>query len=112
MADISIDLERLEALQRTMHTVRREFDEAEEFSQAVAGLVGHDQLANTVRDFATQWNLRRHELLEELDYIAQATKSIHDTMVELDQELSTVVSNYRPNHSSGGGGGGGGGGGR
>ena len=111
MADISIDLKKLEALQATMRVVRHEFDDAEQFSTTVADLVGHEELAQTVRDFATQWNLRRGELLEELDYIAEATRSIHDTMVELDQELSTVLDSYRPGAASGGGGGGWGGGG-
>lgn len=112
MADLQIDLDQLETLMANMKVVRSDFEGAEQFSQTVADLVGHDGLAGVVRDFASQWNMRRAELLEELDFIAQATKSIHDTMVELDQELGTVIANYRPDHGAGGGGGGGGGGGR
>jgi hypothetical protein len=100
VADLSIDLERLEALQADMRVVRKEFDEAEEFSQTVADLVGHDRLAGVVRDFASKWNLRRAELLEELDYLAEAAKTIRDTMIELDKELSSVLT-HSQGHSQG-----------
>ena len=112
VADLDIDLDDLEALVSALGVVRGEFDGAEQFATEVADLVGHDELAGVVRDFATQWNLRRAELLDELDYLAEATTAIRDTMVELDQELSQVMANYRPGGASGGGGGGGGGGGR
>lgn len=82
--DLQIDLQHLEALRTNTLIVRGDFEDAEQFSHTVA------------------------DLLEELDFITQATKSIHDTMVELDHELSTVISNYRPNRIPGGGGGGGG----
>ena len=94
--DLQIDLGHLEALITNTLIVRGDFEDAEQFSHTVADLV------------ASQWNVRRGEVLEELDFITEATKSIHDTMVELDQELSTVFSNYRGNRISGGGGGGGG----
>lgn len=112
VADLDIDLDDLEALVGVLAVVRREFDGAEQFATTVADLVGHDGLAGVVRDFATQWNLRRSELLEELDYLAEATTSIRDTMIELDLELGEVMENYRPDLHAGGGGGGGGGGGR
>lgn len=110
MADLDIDLDLLDSLQGDLRVVRREFDNAERFSEAVADMVGHDALAGTVRDFASKWNLRREELLEELDHVAGAATAIHDTMVELDMELSSVLANYREGGVGGGGGGGGGGG--
>ncbi|MBH0008871.1 hypothetical protein [Salinibacterium sp. SWN1162] len=95
MADLEIDFAKLTELQSTMATVQTEFGLAEAFSEAVADLCGHDGLAGTVKDFGSQWNLRRAELITELSQIADAVRSVHDTMKELDQSLAETVESYR-----------------
>lgn len=110
MSDVDVDLDRLKVLMSQLRIVRREFDGAEGFAKRVAELVGHSGLAGVVDDFATQWSVRRGELLEELDYLAETSQAIHDTMIELDQDLSAVIASYRSGHAGDGGGGGGGGG--
>ena len=92
MADLDIDLDDLESLVSTLGVVRTEFDSAEQFATTVADLVGHDGLAGVVRDFATQWNLRRSELLEELDYLAAATTSIRLWKTSASTLTSAVTS--------------------
>lgn len=114
MTDLSIDYTRLDALISNLSLVQGEFSSAEQFASQTADLTGHDRLADVVRDFATKWSLRREELLEELQTIADAAESIRDTMRELDLELADAAEQVAPmlGHVSGGGGGGGGGGGR
>ena len=93
MTDLSIDYTRLDALISNLSLVQGEFSSAEQFATQTADLTGHDRLADVVRDFATKWSLRREELLEELQTIADAAEQVAPML----------------GHVSGRGGGGGGG---
>lgn len=110
MADLRIDSEALTRLVAEVGVVRAEFDAADTIALGVADLVGHDQLSDTVRDFASQWNLRRDEIASQLKHVADAAEAIRDTMIELDKDFAHVIESYRPGASGDGGGGGGGGG--
>lgn len=88
MSDIRIDLDRLERATTRLTTVATEFSATEELGQAVEAAVGHPILSMVLADFTAGWSVRRGELNEELTFLAEATRAIHDTFVELDIELA------------------------
>lgn len=91
MADLRIDGDRLHTLLDELNRVSREFSNAERFSDDVAGMVGHDDLAGTVHDFAGKWNIRREKLQTEIDDVADAVDTILQTFSEADLELAGTM---------------------
>lgn len=88
MADIKIDLDRLERAHGNLAKVVTEFTSTEQLGSAAADAVGDPILEIAVDQFVGGWAIRRGELAEELQYLADATKAIHDTFSELDAELA------------------------
>jgi hypothetical protein len=89
--DVSIDFAALAGARDELRRVIDEFDGTEEFSSAVADTVGHDGLAGTVRDFASSWNVRRRDLIEQLTMVRDYIAAVHDTFLELDERLAKGV---------------------
>jgi hypothetical protein len=89
MADIRIDLDRLERAHSNLAKVVTEFTSTDQLGTAAADAVGHPVLEIAVDQFVSGWAIRRSELAEELQYLSDATQAIHDTFVELDTELAT-----------------------
>lgn len=88
MSDIRLNLDRLQAVHDRLDGLVTEFDATERFNHAVADATGHAVLAGAVGTFANWWNVRRDDLTEELRFLADATRAMHDTFVELDEYLA------------------------
>lgn len=100
MADLNLDFDELTSLESNLTLVRMMLENAQKFGSEVAGLVGDDQLAQVVRDFAEKWNLRRGFMIDDISQLAAASEAIRDTFRELDGRIAEGLP--------GGGGGGGG----
>lgn len=94
MPDLRIDLDGLLALEQELRMVHAHFGNAEEFSDAVADLVGHPQLHDVVHDFAGKWNIRREELMQEIQRVADTAEAIRETFQELDREMADHIGEF------------------
>ena len=92
MSDIKIDLDQLESVSTRLTKVASDLDNAEAFSASVAAVVGDERLASVIRDFASKWNVRRDDLIEQIGITAAAAQAIHDTFEELDREIAAGIT--------------------
>ncbi len=92
MTDIRLNLDRLETVHSELARLAGQFDGSERFNNAVADATGHAVLGGAVGTFANWWNLRREQLTEELRFISESAKSMHDTFVELDEHMVTQIA--------------------
>lgn len=92
MSDIRLNLDRLQSVHEELTAIAHQFDGAERFNNAVADATGHAVLGAAVGTFANWWNVRRDQLTEELRFISDATRAIHDTFLELDRHLTEQVA--------------------
>ncbi len=91
MSDVKINLDELESLSNRLKQVSGDLSNAEAFSSGVAGVVGDERLASVLRDFADKWNVRRQDLIEQVEITAAAAQAIHDTFEELDREIANSI---------------------
>lgn len=87
MADIRLNLDRLQEVHVQLGQLAGDFDRAEGFNNAVADAAGYAPLGLAVGTFANWWNLRREQLITELRFISESTRAIHDTFRELDEHM-------------------------
>lgn len=91
MLDIRLDLDRMQAVHETLTDLVAAFDGTERFNDDVAAATGHAALAAVIGEFADWWNVRRNQLTEDLAYVAERAKAIHDTFEELDARMANAV---------------------
>lgn len=96
MSDIRIDLDRLETTHSDVVKVVSSFTSTEQLGSAAANAAGHPNVEFALHEFVDGWSVRRGELAEELQFIADALKAIHDTFVELDTELADKAEQLAP----------------
>lgn len=89
MSDIRIDLDRMARATDRLNTVLYDFEGVQTAQTDLPGAIGHVNLAQVVTDFRTAWDVRRGELVEELQFVRDAAEAIHDTFEEIDKDLVT-----------------------
>jgi hypothetical protein len=56
-----------------------------------AEAVGHHDLARTVRDFASQWDIHRQRLIDEVTTLADVFDAIDNTMADLERDMASQM---------------------
>ncbi|POX57084.1 hypothetical protein C3489_02210 [Streptomyces sp. Ru71] len=54
-------------------------------------VIGHEELANRLNDFATNWDYKRSKLEEELKKLAGITKAAAEAYEQIDTDLANAV---------------------
>ncbi len=72
---------------QNLRDILDEFTEAEEFSRDLAEKTSHSELRNRVEEFANSWNLKRAEMLEQIQGLYDLMVAIKDAFDETDAEL-------------------------
>ncbi|HEX5858847.1 MAG TPA: hypothetical protein VFY91_12135 [Microbacterium sp.] len=88
---LEIDVRELDSARYDIARVTRNFASADRISEDVAGLTGHDALAGRVRDFADNWDIKRGQLQEGLQFVQDALQAIVQTFEDLDLELAGSI---------------------
>lgn len=86
-----VDTRALRGLRDDLTTVHSTLESAESDSKALAGMIPHDRLAGEIRDFSTQWDRRRGELVGQIDELSQRVGAVADTFEQADIELATAI---------------------
>ncbi|MDR0285013.1 MAG: CHAP domain-containing protein [Propionibacteriaceae bacterium] len=90
-SELRVDTDTLRQAGTSLQQISAEFGEAGNNATEVAGLVGHDRLADAIRGFADKWNSKRSELKKSVDALATATTQIAQTFEEVDAELAKAL---------------------
>jgi hypothetical protein len=86
-----VDTEFLRDTGAQIATVKAEFENAKTNSEDVAAAVGHPGLAERVREFASNWDQRRSELVEQLATVHGNLVTAADGFEATDTELAIAI---------------------
>lgn len=92
MADLRIDLDAVTELGSSLTTVADEFENATTKSDRIADAVGHDGLADVVRNFASSWDDTREKMTENLRLLADASVQVAEAFTDIDSDLADGIS--------------------
>lgn len=88
MADLKFDTAALAVSRTHVDRARDVISRTSESADQLAGAVGHDGLAQTVRSFASKWTISRTRLAEHLLFISDVLHAIEQTMEDLEREMA------------------------
>jgi uncharacterized protein YukE len=96
MDKLKIDTEVLRESVRALDLVDSEFTDANNNSDALADAVGHNELADRVRNFAHNWDHRRKEMIEAIESLRKILTEGADTIEQTDQKLASNLTDPAP----------------
>jgi hypothetical protein len=92
MADmVRLDLGDIAATAARAERIRSTFDQSDDSSHRAADACGHDDLAHTVRRFASTWDDRRRGMSESLATLAGVLDDIHQAFTLVDRDLGASM---------------------
>jgi hypothetical protein len=92
MADmVRLDLGDIAATAERAARIRSTFDGSDDSSQRAADACGHDDLAHTVRRFASTWDDRRRGMSESLGTLSGVLADIHEAFSQVDRDLGASI---------------------
>ena len=86
-----MDLEAVRELGSSLSVVAGEFENANANSDRIAGTVGHEGLAHTIKDFAHKWDDTRKGMTDNLKALARTATQVADAFTSVDQDLATAI---------------------
>jgi len=89
---VKLDLGEIAATAGRAESVRRTFESSDDSSRQAADACGHDELAETVRRFASTWDDRRRGMAEALGTLAGVLGDIHDAFRQVDRDLGASIA--------------------
>lgn len=101
MNKIVVDVAALQSLSSSLSSVASDFDSANASADSIAGAVGHESLAGTVRSFAHGWDDRRHKIGEAMRALSTASSEVAAAWIQIDQDGAAALT---PEESAPGGG--------
>lgn len=87
MSDLEIDTDVLVEAGRSLRLVANEFEHANANSDRAAEAVGHEGLAERVREFAHNWDDRRGKMVNNVMSLAEASSGIGDAFDQLETDF-------------------------
>lgn len=92
MDRLVIDLDQIASLQSQLSQITNTLENDVSFSAAISDYVGHEELARGLRSFATNWNVHRKGIVEDLKTVNRWVGEINHTFRDLESHLSSGVS--------------------
>jgi hypothetical protein len=91
MGDLEIDTDVLAEAGRSLRRVANEFQHANANSDRAAEAVGHDGLAERVREFAHNWDDRRAKMVANVGSLAEASTGIGGAFDQLETDFVSAL---------------------
>ena len=101
MSDLLVDTTLLRDMASDVSLIRTEFDTAKTTSENLADAVGHAGLADRVTAFASNWDHRRSELVEQLQTLGDNLLTVADGLESTDTELGECLTDAAQPTSTG-----------
>lgn len=87
-----VDLDALRETANELKTLAKDFRNASKTAADAMGAVGHDQVADALDEFTSNWRRHRDALVSSLDAVAQMARDSRATYVEADEELAAELA--------------------
>lgn len=91
MPDLEVDTAVLIDAGSSLRVVAAEFEHADNNSESAADAVGHNDLADRVREFADNWDIRRGEMMQKIATLAEAASQAGESFEQLDRDLAAAL---------------------
>ncbi|WP_165984755.1 hypothetical protein [Streptomyces sp. YIM 98790] len=89
--DLSIRYQEVRDLGLGLEIVAGELEASEDIAEDYAEQVSHDDLADALEEFASNWSDKRTELVESIRAVAWMAELAGDTFQGLDRDLADAV---------------------
>jgi hypothetical protein len=87
-----VNYEALQEVGTTLGRLKDEFGGAEDRVDGYGGQVGHEDVADALHDFATNWSDDRGEIVEKMENVASFAKQASAAYHEYDHGLAGEIS--------------------
>ncbi|MDT0307482.1 hypothetical protein RM780_10960 [Streptomyces sp. DSM 44917] len=87
MPDIVLTLAEIRELGQSLRLIAAEFDNSEDIAEEYAEIVGHDDLAHELEEFADNWSNHRRALMENLQGLAEAAQTAAEGYDGIERDL-------------------------
>ena len=92
---LKVDLDLLSDTAADLRRLVSEFNRGSRFGADAAGAVGHDEVADALDEFATNWRRHREKLTKNLEAVAEMAADSAKTYKQTDDELARSLENAR-----------------
>ncbi|NYI39927.1 hypothetical protein [Demequina lutea] len=89
MSDLVIRSDALHSQARRVRSIAADLAAAHSQADAAAAAVGHQDLARTVRDFGSQWDIHRQRFIDDVTTLADVFDAINNTMADLEGNMAS-----------------------
>jgi hypothetical protein len=89
---IAINTTELHNTADTLARLKSEFDNAGQIVDHYAGYLGSGRMADTLHEFATNWDIHKQAITKDLDHLAGITKEAADAWDGLDRDLAKALT--------------------
>lgn len=92
MVDLRLDLDVMDEAKTSLSRLRSEILGIGDFNAGgAADAAGHRRLSSKIGDFVGAWSIRRDEIAEQMQLVADAAGAISSTFRELDDSMAQVL---------------------
>ena len=92
MTDLAVRGDALQREARRVRTIAADLVGAHAQAEDAAAAVGHRDLARTVRDFGSRWDIHRQRLIDEITALADTFDAINDTLADLESGMASQLT--------------------
>ncbi|MDR0782217.1 MAG: hypothetical protein LBE83_00430 [Propionibacteriaceae bacterium] len=86
MPKMTVDVDAIGTLASDLESVATDFESAKTDSTKIAGAVGHSKLSDTVKDFASKWEITRGKMTEAMRGLADTATMVQETWIQIDED--------------------------
>lgn len=91
MSDLVIRGDALRSHARRVRTIAADLSAANSQADDAAAAVGHQDLARTVQDFGSQWDIHRQRFIDDVTTLADIFDAINTTMSDLEGDMASQL---------------------
>jgi hypothetical protein len=92
MVDLKLDLDAMDDAKTNLSVLRSEILGIGDFSAGgAAEAAGHLRLGLKISSFVSAWSIRRDEIAEQMQFVADAAGAISSTFRELDTTMAQIL---------------------
>lgn len=96
---MKVDYNRLGELETNLSTAITVVGSEFESMLTLAGAVGDNRLASRTNEFRNSWDKRRLDIVNNLEWLRDSVKNIHEQLAETDKQLASGLTTPSPSPS-------------
>jgi hypothetical protein len=89
---IKINTAELRSISETLKRLKEEFEGASNIVDHYSGFLGSGRMADTLHEFATNWDVHKKSILSDVDRLAQVSGDAANAWDGLDRDLAKALT--------------------